>query len=97
MEHKPPRHASESRHPELEARLAAIETRNQRVENDKAWETSMTRRAFISLITYLTASLFLYAILVPDWYLGACVPVLGYWLSTLSLPPLKTWWIDHNP
>ncbi|MBI1309127.1 MAG: hypothetical protein GC129_04655 [Proteobacteria bacterium] len=76
----------------IEQRLAAIESRNARVESNKAWETSLTRRLTVSAITYATASAVLYTLLVPDWYLGSIIPVCGYWLSTLSLPILRRWW-----
>lgn len=36
----------------LESRLAEIESRNARVENDKAWETSLTRKISILFMTY---------------------------------------------
>lgn len=78
--------------PTTEQRLNALEARNRRVETNKAWETSFTRRAFISLITYLTASSILYVLLTPDWYFGAIIPVCGYLLSTLSLPYIRQQW-----
>lgn len=67
--------------------------RNKRVEADKAWETSKTRRGCIMLMTYLTASLFLYLIGNDAFWVNALVPMGGYLLSTLSLPPLKRWWL----
>ena len=77
----------------MEQRLNAIEIRNKQVELDKAWETSFTRRGSIALITYVTAAIFLVQVLKHEnWYLDACVPVVGYLLSTLSLPWLKTRW-----
>jgi hypothetical protein len=77
----------------IEDRLAAIEARNDRVTRDKAWETSLTRRAAIAVITYLCASiLFLFVMPSPVWYLAAMVPVLGYLLSTLALPWLRGMW-----
>ncbi len=72
--------------------LQDIQLRNQRVELDKAWERSSTRRISISAITYVVASGFLYLIGVTDFYLAALVPVAGYVLSTLSLPFIKEWW-----
>ena len=36
----------------VESRLAEIESRNARVENDKAWETSWTRKLTIAIMTY---------------------------------------------
>ena len=67
--------------------------RNARVEIDKAWETSKTRRAIIALITYLVATAFMKKIGVGDYFLSALIPTGGYLLSTLSLPIIKNWWI----
>jgi hypothetical protein len=67
--------------------------RNQRVEADKAWETSLTRRACIAAMTYLIASLFMWRVGVSEPFVNALVPTGGYILSTLSLPFVKTWWL----
>ncbi|MEO0809691.1 MAG: hypothetical protein AAFW82_03445 [Pseudomonadota bacterium] len=80
----------------LEKRIIQLEARNQRVDDDKAWEVSFTRRFLILLITYVTACTVLYIIGVPDWYLGAMVPVFGFWLSTLSLSFAKSGWLRLN-
>ena len=78
--------------------IESILDRNKRVEAEKAWETSLTRRAFIAVITYLTACLFLWSIGTPNFAINALVPTGGYLLSTLSLPPLKKWWLSkHQP
>lgn len=77
---------------DIETRLQAIEERNVRVEMDKAWEVSFTRRLSIALVTYFTASLFLWLIGVGYPLLGALVPTGGYLLSTLSLPWIKNHW-----
>jgi len=73
--------------------IQQILERNKRVEADKAWETSKTRRGFIMLITYVTACCFLYLIGNDAFWINALVPMGGYLLSTLSLPPLKRWWL----
>lgn len=70
-----------------------ILVRNARVEMDKAWETSKTRRAIIASVTYLVAVAFMKKIGVDDYFLSALIPTGGYILSTLSLPIIKTWWI----
>ena len=77
----------------LEKELEAVKERNKRVEADKAWETSGFRIGMICVITYLTASAVLFLIGMKDFYLGALVPVVGFFLSTLSLPAVKEWWI----
>lgn len=43
----------------LESRLAEIESRNARVENDKAWETSWTRKLTIAIMTYFIIGLYI--------------------------------------
>lgn len=73
--------------------IEEILARNTRVELDKAWETSKTRRAVIAVITYAIASFFMYRIGVSDPMVNALVPTGGYLLSTLSLPIVKIWWI----
>ncbi len=73
--------------------LEQIEERNRRVEADKAWETSKTRRAVIALITYTIAALFMYRIGIDNHLVNALVPTGGYLLSTLSLPFVKGWWL----
>ena len=78
---------------DIEKRLEQIEARNQKVECDKAWETSHVRKLSIMLITYICAGLFLYSIDSPNFYIAALVPVIGYYLSTLSLPILKNIWL----
>lgn len=81
---------------DIEDRLEQIEQRNARVEIDKAWETSLTRRLSIALLTYITASLFLWLIDVAFPLLSALVPTGGYALSTLSMPWIKKRWISSR-
>lgn len=76
--------------------LDSIAARNARVEADKAWETCWMRKLFIAGITYLIVSLYLPILGVEKSYLHALVPVCGYLLSTLSLPLVKTWWLENQ-
>lgn len=73
--------------------ISDIQKRNARVETEKAWETSKTRRTFIAIITYAIACYYMRILGVSDYYLHAFVPTGGYVLSTLSLPYLKAIWI----
>ncbi len=73
--------------------LQALQERNRRVELDKAWETSLFRRSLIVLFTYGVAFLFMWSAHLEKPWLGALVPSLGYLMSTLSLPPIKRWWL----
>ncbi len=81
---------------DIEKELQIIKDRNRRVEMDKAWEVSWTRRLFITVLTYAVASVWLVLINEAVWYLKAFVPVAGYILSTLSLPAVKRWWVGNR-
>lgn len=78
---------------DIHQELAALRERNQRVELDKAWETSGFRRALIALFIYGVAVLFMMIVHLEKPWLGALVPALGYLMSTLSLPPIKRCWM----
>jgi hypothetical protein len=78
----------------METELEKISERNKRVELDKAWETSKTRRTFIVIFTYVIAASFLAATGDPVPQIHALIPVGGYFLSTLSLPAIKKWWVS---
>ena len=77
---------------DLQQEIKALKARNLRVEEDKAWETSLSRTLSISLITYLSVLLVLYVINVERPWLSAIIPVLGYLLSTQSLPFVRKLW-----
>lgn len=77
---------------ELEKRVEEIEKRNKRVELDKAWETSYSRRFFLVFFTYLSIAFYLKYILKVEPWLNAIVPTLGFLLSILTLPFLKKLW-----
>lgn len=79
---------------EIEKEIEIIKERNKRVEADKGWEASWTRRIFIALATYLIATLWLLIINETSVWLKAAIPTGGYILSTLSLPFVKTWWVN---
>lgn len=74
-------------------RLEKIEQRNKRVEMDKAWESSVTRRGLIVLFTYISIGTYMWAIGVDKPLLNAVIPSLGFTLSTLTLPYFKQMWI----
>lgn len=80
----------------LEQRIELIEARNSKVEADKAWETSWTRRALLAMFTYLAIGLYLAAIKVSQPWINAIVPALGFMISTLTMPWFKKLWIKIN-
>lgn len=77
----------------FEQRLKRIEERNRRVEIDKAWETSFTRKILLALFTYLAIGIYLWAIKIPKPWLNAIVPAVAFMLSTLTLPIFKKIWM----
>lgn len=77
----------------LSSEIQQLKARNARVEIDKAWEVSKTRRLVICVITYFAAVLVLKIIGAENYWLGAFVPVVGFLLSTLSLPVFKKIWV----
>ena len=81
---------------QLDQEIKLIHERNRRVEAEKAWELSWLRRLFISLVTYITAGIWLVLINDTTPWLKALVPTVGYLFSTLSIPILKKWWIIHR-
>lgn len=81
---------------DLERRVIRIEKRNERVELDKAWETSAVRKIVLILYTYVLIGLFLWYAGNPQPWLNAIVPSVGFFLSTLTLPFFKNWWISRK-
>ncbi|MFH1832719.1 MAG: hypothetical protein ABH816_00940 [Candidatus Levyibacteriota bacterium] len=76
----------------LEERVSEIEQRNKKVELDKTWETSYTRRFLLLAFTYLAIALYLKFILGVEPWLNAIIPSIGFLLSTLTLPFFKELW-----
>ncbi len=77
----------------IEKEIKDIKERNKRVEKDKAWETSWTRRIFIMILTYLVVIAYSYIIKKYDnILLSSLVPVIGFTLSTLSLKLVRKIW-----
>jgi hypothetical protein len=81
---------------DIKKEIQKIIQRNKKVELDKAWETSLTRRAIIAVMTYLMIVLFLWIIKIPNPWLNALVPTIAFMLSTLSLPFFKKWWLKYK-
>lgn len=78
---------------ELEKEIILIKERNKRVELDKKWETSWTRKICIMLLTYIVVIIYSYVIRnVDNVFLSSLVPVIGFTLSTLSLKLVRKVW-----
>jgi len=76
----------------LEKRIKVIEERNHRVEVDKTWETSWTRRILVALFTYLAIVVLMVYLKIENYWINAIVPTIAFIISTSSLPFIKTYW-----
>lgn len=70
-----------------------IQERNKKVELDKAWETSLSRKIVIAALTYGVIVLFFYFADLPKPWVNSIVPTLGFVLSNLTLPWFKKIWM----
>ena len=81
---------------QLQQEIEEIKKRNKRVEADKAWEASWTRRIIILILTYIVIVIFFWFAELSKPFLNAIVPSLAFVLSTLSVPMFKRWWLDKK-
>lgn len=82
---------------DLEQEIKDIKSRNKRVELDKKWETSLTRRICICILTYIVVITYSYLVRNYDnIFLSSLVPVIGFTLSTLSLKYVRKIWENSN-
>jgi len=77
---------------DFEEEIKKIQIRNKKVELDKAWETSKTRKISIAILTYFVMVLVMYSLNMSSPFTGAVIPTLGFTLSTFSLDFIKEFW-----
>lgn len=77
----------------LKREIDLIKQRNQRVELDKAWETSWTRKLIVAFLTYAVVVCFFVFAKLPDPFLNSIVPALAFVVSNLALPVFKKIWL----
>ena len=71
---------------DTEKEIELLKQRNARVDANKKWERSPIRILLVALMTY--GIILLYSFLVDtntSIFLSSAVPVIGFFLSTLSL------------
>lgn len=81
---------------DLVTRIEKLEARNKKVEADKAWEGSWARKIAIMTLTYFVVVSYLYFVVKIDPWINAVVPVVGFFLSTLTIGLLKKIWTDRQ-
>ena len=79
---------------ELKKEIDEIKARNKRVEADKAWETSWTRKFLVLALTYIVIVIFFFVAKLPNPFANAVVPSVAFVLSTLTVPIFKKWWLS---
>lgn len=78
---------------DFEKEIKEIKERNKRVELNKSWETSWSRKICIMLLTYIVVILYSFSInKINNIFLSSLVPVIGFTLSTLSLNAIRKVW-----
>ncbi len=78
---------------DIKKEIEKILSRNRRVELDKKWETSWTRKICIMIITYVVVVLYSYFVQeFNNIFLSSLIPVIGFMLSTLSLKYVRNYW-----
>lgn len=81
---------------QIEKEIQNIKERNKKVEKDKAWETSLTRRICIMILTYIVVLFYSYMVKnITSIWLSSLIPVIGFALSTLSLKIIRKIWEIH--
>ncbi len=80
----------------LKLEIKKIKERNKRVELDKAWETSMTRKVSIIILTYIVMVLVMDALKMEEPLINAIIPTLGFTLSTFSMSLIKIFWLKKR-
>ncbi len=81
---------------QIKSEIEAMQARNKKVEADKAWETSVSRKVLVAVLTYFTIVLFFFVADLGKPFVNAIVPTIGFLLSTLSIPIFKKIWINKK-
>lgn len=80
----------------IQQQISKIKARNARVERDKAWETSTTRKILIMMLTYVVMVSFMSSIGVDKPFINALIPTTGFFLSTLTLRYARKIWEKYH-
>lgn len=76
--------------------INTIKARNKRVELDKAWELSWTRRFITAVMTYVLIVIFMLVTKLDKPFISAIIPTVAYLISASALPLFKKWWINRQ-
>ena len=79
----------------IEEEIIKLKNRNKKVEANKAWEISWTRRIIIAMITYVVIVIFFFYADLPKPFISSIIPTLGFLISTFTISILKNIWIKY--
>lgn len=79
----------------LEKEIFKINERNRKVELDKKWEISITRKVLIIILTYFIIVLFFYYSWLGKPFINAIVPTIWFFLSTFSMSFFRKLWLKY--
>jgi len=79
----------------LEKELEKIKWRNQKVEADKAWETSCSRKILVAIIIYTIVVIVMYLLKLENIFVSAWIPTAWFLLSTLTINIVKKMYIER--
>ena len=80
----------------IAAEIEKIHGRNKRVEIDKAWELSWTRKFIVAFLTYVVVVCFFVFAHLPDPFVNSIVPALAFIISNLSMSVFKKIWLKFR-
>lgn len=80
---------------QLEEEINKIKERNKRVETEKSWETSWTRRLMLASLTYIVISVLFISMGIVSPLKNAVVPSIAFIVSNLSMPFIKKFWLRY--
>ena len=81
---------------EINTEIIKIKQRNKKVELDKSWETSTTRKITIFILTYIIVLIVFIVIGLSNPFLNEIIPAIAFLLSTLTIEPIKKIWIKKR-
>ncbi len=78
---------------EIELEVLKIKARNKKVEAEKSWEISLSRKIAIAVLTYVVILLFFFVANLPNPFVNALVPSVAFLLSTATISMMKRVWM----
>lgn len=77
---------------DFEQEIRELKERNERVDSDKRWETSVARRLLVALLVFCAAWAWLFIQGSETALRDALFPPCGYLLSTTALSFFRVQW-----